>query len=198
MVQLTVMHHKIWDNLRTQFGEDQALETWKSQFGNLAPPGTSTLERIAAKPHEFTTAPSTRVHDAVAFRSNPKAWLKLYGDVPRFASEDSVVHDEEKLQWAIVKLLRDRKMLAYVFDAGSKSQTARARAGRVPPGHPDIWVLHKGLEIRLEVKLPGSGTFTEAQLEFIPKLVENGAIVHIVHSCKEAWNAVLEHVGAHI
>jgi hypothetical protein len=188
---------ELWLSLVKIYGEEQARITWQSdpQLRHVTPPGTSTLERIAATPHEFTRAPSTRVHDAVMFRSYPGAWLKQASDVQRFPSESATWPNEEALQWAIIKRFRLQKTLAFVLDAGSKSQTAKAKAGRTPPGFPDIWVMSRGVTMHLEVKLPGQGAFTDAQLEFIPTLVEHGAIVHIVHSCFEAWHAVLEHIG---
>jgi CheY-like chemotaxis protein len=94
--------------------------------------------------------------------------------------------DEDAVQWAIRKALRERGALVWHADAGSKEQTRKAKAGRPPAGWPDLQVfLPAGRHVLLEVKRPG-GKLSGDQVRMHDTLRRMGHEVFTVSSAEEA------------
>jgi len=56
----------------------------------------------------------------------------------------------------------------------------------IPKGLPDIMILHKGLFIGLEVKVPGYWKYTDPQKMMSTKIKSNGGLCYLVTSLDEA------------
>jgi hypothetical protein len=97
---------------------------------------------------------------------------------------------EKDLMWEIVKAIRQMGWLCFHLDAGSLAQTQRAKAGRPPPGWPDLACYgHCGEHVLLEVKT-ASGVVSEAQHEMHELLHRRGFKVAVVRSVTEALEAL--------
>ena len=94
--------------------------------------------------------------------------------------------NEDELKNAVIKALRKRGFIAYHSDSGSKSQTNRARAGRPPPGWPDVTCLASGGRTLFFETKTDEGVTSVVQRDMHSKLGRLGHSVYVVRSVAEA------------
>lgn len=80
-----------------------------------------------------------------------------------------------------------------VFQRDSYGARFRAMPKYTPRGLPDIIILHQGMFIGLEVKVPGYWKYTDDQQAMRDKILDNGGAYHLVTSLDETKDVMRNH-----
>ena len=130
-------------------------------------------------------------HDVARARDkwNRSPQLKAMGPPPTMQDEREYA-DEDELMWDVIVHLRKRGLTVEHMDSGSKSQTARARAGRPSKGWPDITVFCPGARtVFLETKTE-EGKLSPDQIKKHAELERLGFRVGVVRTKRAALEFV--------